>query len=381
MAAMKKNIQVVLGLGFAMQLVSTANAAKITVMSYNVENLFDTTHDEGKTDFTYLPKRVKQQMPEAQAYCRAETNRFYREECYNIDWTQEKLNKKLASLTRVVASVNSGRGPDVMALQEVENINVLNQWMKLSLSKMGYKEVVLIEGPDPRGIDVAVVSKFPLAAEAIYHDANQRLNWEESTSAVFSNNPLQASAKKLLRGILEATFSVGGGQQLTIMSNHWPSQKPGNSSERVQLAKVLQSAAQDVAASGRPLVSMGDYNTLDSDKPHGINEWILNKRKPVYFFDARAQYGEYLKEAGSQSDILPGSHWYKGEYTALDKIFVLQATAAQLDVDWSSFKVINRDFMMTRADIGSYDMKPKRFDFDTAEGISDHLPITLDLSL
>ncbi|MCH2100039.1 MAG: hypothetical protein MK142_16780, partial [Pseudomonadales bacterium] len=35
-------------------------AEPIRIMTFNVENLFDTTHDEGKNDETYLPLSVKQ---------------------------------------------------------------------------------------------------------------------------------------------------------------------------------------------------------------------------------------------------------------------------------------------------------------------------------
>ena len=38
---------------------STVFAESFTVMTYNVENLFNTTHDEGKDDWAYLPKASK----------------------------------------------------------------------------------------------------------------------------------------------------------------------------------------------------------------------------------------------------------------------------------------------------------------------------------
>ena len=36
-----------------------ASASDLTLMTFNVENLFDSRHDEGKNDETYLPKALK----------------------------------------------------------------------------------------------------------------------------------------------------------------------------------------------------------------------------------------------------------------------------------------------------------------------------------
>ncbi len=364
---------------------TTAQAKKITVMSYNVENLFDTFHDEGKADFTYLPKWVKKQNPEVYEYCRAEKNKFYREECYNIDWTIEKLGTKLDSLTKVIKIVGRGQGPDIISLQEVENINVLNFWMKRSLSAMGYKEVILLEGPDNRGIDGAILSKFPLAEDATYHDFIPSLSLNDvalSFLELSGEKLVFAAAKKTgkpKRGILEARFNVGGGKQVTVLTNHWPSQSPGNPpTDRYEIAELMHNIAVEADTENRALLSMGDFNTLDSDQPHGLNEWAFNKRRKIHFYDARA---EYLVEAGSNASGLPGSHWYKGHYAALDKILVLESTVAQVEPDWLSFKTIAEDFMMERADSGPFKLKPRRFNFNTAEGFADHLPITLDLKI
>lgn len=354
-----------------------ASAKRVTVMSYNVENLFDNVHDKGKTDYTYLPKSTKDRLPEVYEFCRKETNKFYREECYDIDWTDDKLQRKFGSLTKVVASVNQGDGPDIIALQEVENINVLNLWMQHSLGALGYQEVVLIEGNDPRGIDGAIISKYPLVSEPLYHQTPVRLSWADVKN-VFEPEILKVAAKPVKRGILEATFKIAGGQELVVMSNHWPSQ--GNSStDREQMAKILHVAAQKIAKSGRPLVSMGDYNTLDSDKPHGVNDWLLNNRRAVSFHDARA---EYVKaNGGYKAGELPGSHWYQGEYSALDKILVLKNSSTEAAPDWSSFRTVAEPFMLIEANQGSHKYRPMRFSFKTGSGYTDHLPITLDLDL
>ena len=44
-------------------------AARVSLMTWNVENLFDTEHDAGKQDFAYLPLSVKRAHPEYLASC------------------------------------------------------------------------------------------------------------------------------------------------------------------------------------------------------------------------------------------------------------------------------------------------------------------------
>src|SRR5262245_15752959 len=51
---------------------------------------------------------------------------------------------------------------DVIALQEVENLDVLKRFRSDHLKKLDYTFAMLVDGNDPRQIDVAVLSRFPL---------------------------------------------------------------------------------------------------------------------------------------------------------------------------------------------------------------------------
>src|SRR5262249_10536036 len=52
---------------------------------------------------------------------------------------------------------------DVLGVQEVEDIDTLRQFNRDDLNGL-YREVVLVEGNDPRLIDVGVLSKLPVGA-------------------------------------------------------------------------------------------------------------------------------------------------------------------------------------------------------------------------
>jgi predicted extracellular nuclease len=59
---------------------------------------------------------------------------------------------------------------DVLAVQEVENIDILKAFNREHLTGI-YKHQVLIEGNDPRLIDVGVLSKLPIGAVTSFQTA------------------------------------------------------------------------------------------------------------------------------------------------------------------------------------------------------------------
>src|SRR5690606_1342504 len=138
-----------------------------SIMNYNVENLFDTLHDKGKLDYTYLPKKVKDSSPEVQKYCKSQTVHAWKEECFKLDWSEEVVEAKMTNIARVIKASNNGKGPDILVLEEVENKSILKQLVDKKLSSLGYKYISLIEGPDSRGIDVGMISRFPIVSEKL----------------------------------------------------------------------------------------------------------------------------------------------------------------------------------------------------------------------
>jgi len=59
---------------------------------------------------------------------------------------------------------------DVLAVQEVENIGILRQFNREHLGGL-YDYQVLVEGNDPRFVDIAVLSKLPIGAVSSYQTA------------------------------------------------------------------------------------------------------------------------------------------------------------------------------------------------------------------
>lgn len=103
---------------------------------YNQENLFDTCHDVGKRDFEFLPTG---------------SNR----------WNARKYKSKLRNMSRALADMGTDVLPNVgcaiIGLSEVENAKALDDLTaEAPLRARGYK-YILVEGPDMRGVDVALL--------------------------------------------------------------------------------------------------------------------------------------------------------------------------------------------------------------------------------
>ena len=117
-----------------------------TIMSYNIENAFDTIHDEGKNDYEYCDGGERK-------------------------WSQYRLFQKLKSVGKVIAAADEKRPVDLIGLCEVENDTVMQcLTQRTSLSSLGYR-YIMTNSLDERGIDVALLySPFtfhPIETESI----------------------------------------------------------------------------------------------------------------------------------------------------------------------------------------------------------------------
>ena len=107
---------------------------------------------------------------------------------YRVRTYQGKLIKtKDPDDTQSIATRIQSMNLDVLAVQEVENIDILRKFNKDYLgSKYNYQ--ILIEGNDPRFIDVAILSKLPLGAVTSFQTAVHPSN---PTQPIFGRDLLE----------------------------------------------------------------------------------------------------------------------------------------------------------------------------------------------
>jgi endonuclease/exonuclease/phosphatase family metal-dependent hydrolase len=117
---------------------------------------------------------------------------------------------------------------DILALQEVENRPFLREFVSTHLSDMGYREVVLFEGNNERGIDVALLSRLPVGPVMSYRhlefpDANGhpmrfqrdllRVRFEPEKHVAFEVFVVHLKSK---HGSAEASLPLRMGEATTI---------------------------------------------------------------------------------------------------------------------------------------------------------------------
>jgi endonuclease/exonuclease/phosphatase family metal-dependent hydrolase len=324
---------------------STTFAKTLKIMQYNIENFFDTRHDPNTEDYVYLPLNVKNTIPGMNEFCAKQGSEFYIKECLNLDWNDNIVNRKLQGISQVIRSFDvTGRGADIIVIEEIENRNVLNMIATRAVGDLGYRFQALIEGDDSRGIDVAVLSKFPIVAANRY--------------------PLIVNGNKVnTRGILGVALNVDG-NSVVVFANHWPSQS-NPTQERIASAQLLANLANQTAqANPKPalIVAAGDFNTVAADQPSPFN--FLGD-----FVDAEPQARRINR------NLNPGTHFFRGEWTSLDHIWIHKSSTMRPRFD--RLQIMNRPFMMKRDERAGV-MVPNRFNAADGSGYSDHLPMTME---
>ncbi|MGH9026970.1 MAG: endonuclease/exonuclease/phosphatase family protein [Acidimicrobiia bacterium] len=147
---------------------------------------------------------------------------------------------------------------DVLAVQEVEDVDTLQRFARDDLASSGYRYVVLVEGNDPRLIDVGLVSRLPIGAVTSWRHA---VHPADPGLPVFGRDLLEVE-------ILNDSRSR---RLLTVFNNHLKShfvpftEDPSVGAERANQRRQQQAetAAQIIEARTRPdspFVVVGDMN-------------------------------------------------------------------------------------------------------------------------
>lgn len=321
----------------------TAATQSVTVMTFNVQNLFDNIDDPGKDDKAYLPIEAKQNDAHI-AECNLIEVDSWRDECLNLDWNDAALDHKLDVLAASIRQVNDGHGADIIAFQEVENASILNRLRTEKLAELGYQDAILIEGSDNRGIDVAFLSKLPLAGAATLHPLNL---------------PEFPDREGDTRGVLQATFELPDGSLLTGFSVHFPA--PFHPTEMRVAAYEHLSDLKTALPADHHAFAAGDFNTTSVED---AREGLLDKLARPHWTLAQ--------DVGCND--CKGSYFYHGDSTwsFLDMILFSPASGGKTTarIRGDSVQIANA-YPPQRAENGT----PERFRSETGTGVSDHWPM------
>lgn len=240
---------------------------------------------------------------------------------------------------------------DVIALQEVENLEVLRRFNSERLKSAGYTYSMLVDGPDPRHIDVAVLSRLPIVHVRSYQHLRQ------GSSQVFSRDCLEVDVE-------------AEGRRLTLFVNHFKSMLGGRKqtrSRRLKQAETVRKIVTDRFGNepgGSPWIVLGDLN--DYPQP---GEGTTTGLGDLLDWDQVENVIGRLPEAQRFTHFFDGT----GEIRQLDYLFLSSALAQATNAQ----PVLIRKGLSTKAPV-----EDERFPGVTAKiAASDHCPFAIDVNL
>ena len=322
-------------------------AEELTVLSWNVENLFDDV-DNGTEYREYKP---------------------------GDDWTARDYHQRMILLSRVIEEAVPG-GPDIILLQEVENQNVLDTWNNRYLKNLGYQAA--LAAPSPGAATIGILSRFPVTEYRLHRTEREGYT--------------------LGRPIAETVIQAPGGD-LRLFNNHWKS-KSGGADETEPLrqasAEALKRRISELSPGEGPLILGGDFNEAPDEYllrgalrptalmvPQGTRGFSEDQLRLCLVIAPMTEYPPAQDAPGNLEGPLDfftpwplmegGSYHYNGIWERIDNFFLSGDLMDGEGWEWKASRVIRESWMLT--DRGT----PRGWNREAGTGYSDHLPLLLTL--
>ncbi len=309
----------------------TKHVNALTVMFYNVENLFDIYNDPKTEDDDFTPSG-------------------------KLVWTNERYNDKLGRIAQVIDGI-PGDLPAFVGLAEIENKKVLIDLLRENTLADSYK-ILHKDSPDERGIDVAALIDTTLIQVEYYN---------------YTTINLPNTEDPYTRDLLYVKGSANS-ETIHFFVNHWPSRGGGQQEtekNRVAVANVLDSQVRKILQSDKnaKVIIMGDFNDHPNDK--SIAQVLgagTSKKSGLY---------NYMFDYHAKGN---GSYWYKGEWGALDQ-FITSSNLKFGKSGWTSSQAFFYDDTKVMFTDKEGNQRPNRTYAGEKYigGFSDHLAIYLPL--
>lgn len=153
--------------------------------------------------------------------------------------------------------------PDILAVQEVENLHTLRIFNDTYLDNY-FDRLICIDGNDPRGIDVGLMvrEKVPVQIVGIRTHVDEAENTGEAVLHGSTRNFGYLASKAIFsRDCLEVDIAVDD-KRLTLMVNHFKAQdgKEASVERRTKQAERVAQYVQNAVENGRLPIVLGDLN-------------------------------------------------------------------------------------------------------------------------
>ncbi len=292
------------------------------VAFYNLENLFDTIHDEGKNDYEYLPDG-------------------------GMKWTAYKYENKVKKMAEAVSALGTDydpRGAACIGVAEVENIGCLYDLCAESNSRYGRRlKPILLEGPDRRGVDVGFLYDSVLFKPTSVKGYELKAHYADG-------GEIKTRLQLLVSGYLMSESAKGekfSPEKIHVIVNHWPSRYGGELSSRPgrDTAAMLSMHICDSIYKKEPkakIVIMGDLN--DDPDNHSCKE-VLKARRHREEVEPQGLFNTMWVHLDNGT----GTLFYNGGWNLFDQIIISEPllNAKIEEGKWTYWKsqVFNKPFL------------------------------------
>ena len=234
----------------------------LTIISYNLENLFDCEHDTLKNDSSFLPDGMHH-------------------------WTYHRYHTKLDRIAQVIVNISGWESAALVGLCEVENARCLRD-LCYRLRCFHYK-YVHYESPDERGVDVAL----------LYDSTKVNILTSKPLPVILSGDQT--------RDILYVEALIEKKDTLHTMVCHLPSMLGGAAAtewKRQTAKRVIQHQIDSILAvqPNAQILVMGDMNGEPTNDLQHLTNLML-----------------------STDRVGQGTHKYRGIWSCIDQFYVSHA--------------------------------------------------------
>jgi endonuclease/exonuclease/phosphatase family metal-dependent hydrolase len=270
------------------------------------------------------------------------------------------LQQKLSKLTDALLSMNGGKGPDILAICEVESVRaaqLLQQALNARLRDpaLHYSSVMMKEIALGRHIAPAIITRLPI-------DSARTRNY--------------GGRFRIIQGHI-----VVNGQELIVMASHWTSRlQADNVKGRTEYADKLYGAANAAfhANPAADILICGDFNDTPEDVSVIQNLHASADLNAVR--SARDQLQLFNLMAGKDPAGY-GTHNYSGRWFIFDHVV---ASPGMLDNRGWTCEPASLQVGRNLTKPGDRNQKPWRFGSENDKGergYSDHFPVTVKLKV
>jgi endonuclease/exonuclease/phosphatase family metal-dependent hydrolase len=305
-------------------------------------------------------------------------------------WNNEKYLARLNSFSKAISAIEK-KGPDIIALIEVENAGVLETLAGDYLGDSDYR-YSFFAGLPGYSLGLGLVSRYPFTRTRS-HSSN-------------------IGGEILPRPVAEVWLEPEG-QSVVIFICHWKSKLGGDAdtevlrrdAARVILRRITAIRQENAAI---PILILGDLNEnydefsrQDSElrcallpdspeaakltgysreteeevevKPRGAQDFfVLSSEKPPKTSFFSGVEGVFYTPWGTELE--KGSYYYSGDWESIDHFLLSEAFFDLSGWDFKNAAVLDIEpFVNSRGEPNSYNTR-------TGSGLSDHLPLLLTLT-